>query len=119
MAVPPGVVTDHLYEPRKCRFGTVAVIFVDELTVKVAAVPPSFTEVAPVKFVPVIVTCVRANPNVGVNPLIVGAPPPPPLPVTVKLAELVPVPEPFDTEIFPVVAPLGTVAVMLVDELTV
>ena len=51
---------------------------------------PSLTDVAPVKFVPVIVTFVPVKPVVGVKLVIVGAPPP--LVVTVKLVELVPVP---------------------------
>lgn len=37
-------------------FGTVAVIFVADTTVNVAEATPNFTLVAPVKFVPVIVT---------------------------------------------------------------
>ena len=39
--------------------------------------------------------------------------------VTVNEPVLVPVPLPFVTEIFPVVAPLGTVAVIFTVELTV
>jgi hypothetical protein len=39
--------------------------------------------------------------------------------VTVKLVELVPVPPPVVTAIGPVVAPVGTVAVIFTDELTV
>ena len=39
-------------------FGTVAVIVVEEATVNEAGAVPSLTEVAPVKFVPVIVTLV-------------------------------------------------------------
>jgi hypothetical protein len=48
-----------------------------------------------------------------------ACPPPPPPPDTVKLAVLVPVPPGVVTEIGPVVAPLGTVAVICVAELTV
>jgi len=56
--VPPGVVTVTLTVPALSA-GEVAVIEVDELTVKpVAAVLPKSTAVAPVKFVPVIVTLV-------------------------------------------------------------
>jgi hypothetical protein len=58
VAVPNAVVTDHLYEPRKYRRGTVAVIVVDELTVYVATTLPSLTRIVPVKFVPVMVTFV-------------------------------------------------------------
>jgi hypothetical protein len=54
--------------------GTVAVIDVFELTANdVAAVPLNATEVASVKFVPVIVTDVPAEPLVGVKLWIVGA----------------------------------------------
>jgi len=51
----------------------VAVIIVAELTVKLAAaVPPKLTAVAPVRFVPFIVTTVPLAPDVGVNvPMIV------------------------------------------------
>ena len=67
-----------------------AVIEVDELTVNVAAAEPSLTEVAPVKFVPVIVTFVPVKPCVGVKPVIVGLRTA--TVVTVKFVELVPVP---------------------------
>jgi hypothetical protein len=56
------------------RNSGVAVILVDELTVKAAARLPSLTDVAPVKFVPVIVTTVLAKPTVGEKLEIVGAP---------------------------------------------
>ena len=55
--------------------GEVAVIWVEELTVKpVAAVEPKSTAVAPVKFVPVIVTEVEpeVEPEVGEMEVIVG-----------------------------------------------
>ena len=78
--------------------GTVAEMRVAELTVKPADTVPSLTEVAPVKFVPLIVTLVPVNPKVGEKLVIVGAlPPPPPPPVTVNDVALVPVPLPFDT----------------------
>jgi hypothetical protein len=96
--------------------GTVAVIEVAELTVKEAGLLPSFTEVAPVKFVPVIVTFVPGKPDVGVKPVIVGFGG---VVVTVKFVELVPVPADVVTAILPVVAPLGTVAWMVVLVLTV
>ena len=45
-----------------------------DVTVKLAAVAPlNFTAVAPVKFVPLIVTTVPAGPLVGVKLVIVGA----------------------------------------------
>ena len=54
--VPPGVVTVTSTAPA-LPAGEVAVICVALLTVnEVAAVPPNFTAVAPVKLVPVIVT---------------------------------------------------------------
>jgi len=70
--------------------GTVAVIWVAEFTTDVAATLLNVTEVlvipVPLKFVPVILTDVPGGPEVGVNEVIVGAPPPP---VTVKLEPLV------------------------------
>lgn len=110
-AVPDGVVTEIL--PVVAPEGTVTVIFVEEFTVNVVEVPLNFTAVAPVKRVPLMVTEAPADPLVGLNDVIVG-----PV-VTVKLAELVAVPAGVVTEIFPVVAPVGTVAVILVEESTV
>ena len=75
--------------------------------------PANLTLVAPAKPVPVIDTLVPTGPLVGVNELIVGGG------VTVNEAELVAVPPGVATEIGPLVAPLGTAAVMLVPELTV
>src|SRR5581483_2380662 len=75
------------------------------------------TPVAPVKFAPVIETFVPTGPLVGLKDETVGGLPPPP-PVTVKLVKLWPVPLGVDTEINPVVAPLGTWALMSVAELT-
>ncbi len=95
--------------------GTVAVICVEEFTVKGAALPWNLTAVTPMKFVPMIVTEVPTRPLVGVNEVMVGAP----AAVTVKFVELVAVPFGFVTEIGPVIAPDGTVALMDVDELIV
>ena len=104
VTVPPAVVT--LILPDTAPAGTVAVILVAELTEKVvAATPPNFTEVAPVKAVPLIVTTVPTGPLVGVNEVIDGAV------VTVKADALVAVPPGVVTVIFPVTAPLGTLAV--------
>ena len=72
---------------------------------KVALVPLKATAVAPVKFVPLIVTLVPTGPLVGVKPLIVGG-----LAVTVKLLALVVVPPAVVTLTGPVVAAAGTVA---------
>ena len=71
---------------------------------KPAAVPLKLTAVAPVKFVPLIVTLVHAGPVVGVKLVIVGAL------RTVKLLALVAVPPGVVTLRPPVVAAAGTVA---------
>ena len=104
VAVPPGVVT--LRGPLVAPLGTVAAIEVAEFTVKLTAlVPLNVTAVAPVKFVPLIVTLLPTGPLAGVKLVIVGA-----LAVTVKLLELVAVPPGVVTLSSPLVAPLGTVA---------
>ena len=72
--VPPVVVT--LTSTTPVPAGEVAVIEVAELTVKLAAaVPPNATALAPVKFVPVIVTDVppATGPDVGEIEVTVGA----------------------------------------------
>ena len=70
VAVPPGVVTET--DP-DVPLPITAVILVALTTVNdVAAVPPKFTIVAPVKFVPVIVIVVPVTPLVGVKDVIVG-----------------------------------------------
>ena len=71
---------------------------------KVALVPLNVTAVAPVKFVPLIVTLVPTGPLAGVKLVIVGAE------MTVKLAALVAVPPDVVTFTGPVVALAGTVA---------
>ena len=63
------------------------------------------TAVAPLRFVPLIVTLVPTGPLVGVKLVIVGR-----LAVTVKLLALVAVPPAVVTLTGPVVAPAGTVA---------
>jgi hypothetical protein len=68
--VPPDVVT--LIEPLVAVEGTVAVIWVEEFTVKLAVVPLNFTELAPVKFVPVSTTEAPVGPLVGAKEAIVG-----------------------------------------------
>ena len=62
------------------------------------------TAVAPVKFVPLIVTLAPTGPLAGVTLAIVGAG------ITVKLVALVAVPPGVVTRTGPVVAPVGTVA---------
>jgi hypothetical protein len=73
----------------------------------VALVPLNLTAVAPVRFVPVTTTLVPTGPLEGLKLEIVGA-----ATVSVKLEALVAVPPGVVTEIVPVVAPLGTVAVI-------
>lgn len=71
VAAPPGVVTDTL---PVVPAATTAVTLVGETTVNdVAAVPPKLTAVAPVRFVPVIVTVAPVPALVGVNDVITGA----------------------------------------------
>ena len=73
--MPPGVVTVTSTTPAACA-GAVDVIVVALTTLKpVAAVLPNLTAVAPVKFVPVIVTEVppASGPDVGLSPDTVGA----------------------------------------------
>src|SRR6266403_762979 len=111
VAVPPGVVT--LSGPVVAPAGTVAWIAVSEVTVKLAPKPLNATVVAPLKFVPLIVTLVPTDPLVGAKLAIVG-----PLP-TVKALLLVAVPPGVVTLNGPVVAPVGTVAWIAVAELTV
>jgi hypothetical protein len=68
-AIPDGDDTNTFPVP---PFATVAVICVDEFTVnELAAVPPNDTAVAPVKLVPVIVTIVPINPDVGLKEVMV------------------------------------------------
>ena len=71
---------------------------------KLALTPLNATAVAPLKFVPLIVTLVPTGPLVGVKLVIVGAG------TTVKLLALVAVPPGVVTRSGPVVAPVGTVA---------
>jgi hypothetical protein len=100
VVLPPDVVT--LTGPVVAPAGTVAWIVVAEFTVKLAALPLNPTAVAPVKFVPVMVTTVPAGPLAGVKLVIAGA--------TVKLPALVAVPPGAVTLSGPVVAPAGTAA---------
>src|SRR2546425_1133382 len=112
VVVPPGVVT--LSGPVVAPLGTVAAIEVEELTVKLALVPLKVTAVAPVKLVPVIVTLVPTGPLVGVKLVIVGG-----LATTVNALALVVVPPGVVTLSGPLVAPVGTVAAIAAEELTV
>ena len=69
-----------------------------------AALPLNVTAVAPVKFVPLMVTLAPTGPLVGAKLAIVGGF------TTVKLVALVAVPADVVTPIGPVVTPAGTVA---------
>jgi hypothetical protein len=108
--VPLAVVTE--IAPVVAPTGTVAVIWVSELTMKVlAAVPWNATAVAPVKLRPVIVTTAPIGPLDGATEVTVGG--------GMTVNELpVPVPLAVVTEIDPVVAPAGTVAEIWGSELT-
>jgi hypothetical protein len=106
-ADPPDVVT--VIGPVVAPDGTVAVIWVEEFTVKLALVPLNLTELAPVNPVPVTTTVAPTPPVGGEKPEITG--------VTRKLLVLVAVPPAVVTLIFPVVAG-GTVAVIWVAEFT-
>ena len=75
-----------------------------DVALKIALLPLNVTAVAPVKFVPVIVTLAPTGPLVGVMLVIVGAG------MTVKLVALAAVPPGVVTRTGPVVAPAGTVA---------
>jgi hypothetical protein len=100
--VPDGVVT--LMVPVVAPAGAVAVIWVSELTLKVALTPLNFTDVAPVKLVPVIVTEVPGVPLVGLKLVMLGS--------TLKPEALKAVPAGLVTLISPEVAPPGTVDVI-------
>jgi hypothetical protein len=112
VAVPWGVVTR--IRPSVAPFGTCAVMRLALLTLNDAATLLNVTEVAPVKFDPLIVTEVPTGPLVGLNEVIVGPPEPPPELVTLKLLELVAVPSELWTRMGPSLPLLGTVAVIVV-----
>jgi hypothetical protein len=108
LATPPTVTTTL---PVVAPAGTLVAILVVLQLVGVAAVPLKFTVFAPCaapKFAPVIVTDTPINPEVGFKLEMLGAGA-----GTVKLTPLLATP-PTVTTTLPVVAPLGTGAVMLV-----
>lgn len=109
VAVPPDVVTDIV--PVDAVAGTVALIDVDDKTVNVADTPLNFTDVAPVKPEPVIVTTAPAGPDGGLKLVIFGN--------TKKLLPLIAFTPDVTIDILPVVAATGTVALMEVDDNTV
>jgi len=105
LATPPTVTTTF---PVVAPAGTGATMLVPLQLDGVAAVPLNVTVLVPwvvPKFVPVIVTGVPTTPEVGVRLVMLGA--------TVKLTPLLATP-PTVTTTFPVVAPAGTGATMLV-----
>jgi hypothetical protein len=108
LATPPTVTTTlPVVEPA----GTAAVMLVALQLVGVAAIPLNFTVLVPCvapKFAPAMVTELPTNPDVGFKLVMLGAGT-----VTVKLTPLLATP-PTVTITLPVVAPLGTGAVMLV-----
>jgi hypothetical protein len=113
VAVPAGVVT--LTVPLVAPAGTVAVTELADCTVnELAATPWNLTAVAPVNWLPTIVTDVPTGPLVGVKELIAGEG----KAVTVKLPLLVAVPPCVVTLIAPLVAPAGTVACIELADLT-
>jgi hypothetical protein len=79
----------------------------------VALVPLNLTAEAPERLVPVMTTDVPTGPLLGVKLVSVGAG------MTVKLPALVAVPPVVVTATVPVVAPVGTVAVICVALFTV
>jgi hypothetical protein len=99
-------------EPVVVPVGTVVLIVPELLTVKVAAFPPNETAVAPVKFVPVIVTPVPTAPLAGAKEVMAG--------VTVKRVVVTKGPLPGVVTVRgPVVAPAGTDVVIVPAESTV
>ena len=103
------MVTD--IRPVVASTGTVALIELRDTTVKDdASSPPNFTEVAPIKPLPPIYTCVPAVPEAGVRDVIIGK--------TVKLVALTLYPDGVVTDIGPFIAVAGTVAVIEVSEST-
>ena len=94
-AVPPAVVT--AINPEVPPVGTVAVIEVPVFAVTIIGIPARVTPVAPVKFVPVMVTVCPTARLAGENPEIAGTKPPGG--VTVKLVALVAIPSRFATVI--------------------
>jgi len=112
VTVPPGVVSEIL--PVVAPEGTTAVTDVDVFDEKLAVVPLNLTDDTLVRPVPVMTTLVPTGPLVGVNDVIVGRG------ATVKLVELLTWEKPdVVTRTGPVVAPVGTIAVICVAEFTV
>src|SRR5688572_14352354 len=98
-------------EPDCAVGGTTAMILVSETTLKAPALPPNFTMVTPLKLAPLMVTSVPGLAVPGEKLVMRG--------VTVNTGALVTEPAGVVTEIGPVVAFAGTVAVMVPPLLTV
>src|SRR5437764_6843783 len=110
VAVPSSVVT--VMAPVVAAVGTVVVIVPELLTVNAAGAPLNATDVAPVKVEPVIVTPVPAAPKVGAKEVMAG--------VTVKRVVVVKgLLLGVVTVMGPVVAPAGTVVVIVPELVTV
>ncbi len=95
--------------PEPAPVGTEVVILVEVKEVTTAGVPLNTTVGVDIKLVPVIITVVPTPAAVGLKLEIVGDG------NTVKLPELCTVTPPVVTDIFPDVAPAGTVAVIVVE----
>lgn len=109
VAVPSNVVT--MMGPVGAPNGTVVVIVPELLTVNIAAVPSNETAVTPVKVVPLIVTPVATGPEAGAKEVMAG--------ITVKRVVVIKGPLPVVTVMRPVVAPAGTVVVIVPEGSTV
>lgn len=109
VAVPIGVVI--LICPLVAPVGTIAFIEVSDITEKVAATLLNLTAVAPVKLMPEMLTLVPIALLVGEKLVRVGGK------LTVKLLILVAAPTSVVILIVPVVAPVGTVAIIEASEL--
>ena len=109
VAVPSSVVT--VMGPLGAPTGTAVVTVPELLTVNVAGCPLNETAVAPVKFVPVIVTPVPAGPVAGAKELMAG--------VIVKRVVVTKGPPGVVMVMGPVVAPVGTVVVIVPEASTV
>ena len=111
--VPPGVVTPIC--PVLASAGTAALICEGETIVDGAVdTPPNVTSLAPPRCAPLMVTVVPTGLEAGLKLEIAGG-----ARVTVKSEALAATPPGVVTAIGPVVAPVGTVAVIWIAELTV
>lgn len=112
VAIPPGVVTEIC--PVGAPGGTTVSTCLGDFTVNEAVTPLNLTLVVPERLFPLIATGVPTGPLIGVIVVIAGAGPT----VTVNIVALVAVPSAVVTASGPVTAPVGTVVVICVAELT-